>query len=353
MFDIQSILIYVGLALVLFFAAKLAEITNSKKAVWFMVALLTLIAGLRAVTVGIDTKTYDAVFSYVASGNFKSIYGMEESFLDICALLLTIWENNHFLFVGFAFISHTLCLFRLWKDREYIAFRWSVFAYYILFFAFSLNGMRQFVAMSIVFYATAFVREQKYIRFILMVALASLFHTSALVGMAYLFFEMIFLRFFDRKRKMITFLLVVVGGIFGFSILSNLINQYARYFDRQSSSFGIMTIAKFVLLILSVVIIETSSDKKERYRYLSVRWNFFVGLLLNSLNYFFLYMGRIGHYFSIFEVVFIGYLFQTKNKTKWTLLFKFGYAMLLLYYLYNGISSGAQGEMPYRFFWQS
>lgn len=353
MLDVQSIIIYLGLPLLSFIIAKYAERRNSKKAVWLIVILFSLIAGLRAISVGIDTKTYDMVFSLVSRGNVEQMYGIEESFIYICAGLLHIWDNNQFLLFIFAFVTHGLILFRIWKDREFISFRWSVFSYYILFFAFSLNGMRQFVAVAIIFYATSFIRKGKYINFIISTLIASLFHASALIGLVYLLFEIIFTKYFDAKRKMTVYLFVVIGGILGVSVMFSLLDIYSSYFEQQSSSIGFMMIVKLVMLLLSFVCIKITQNKEERYFCLSNRLYYFIGLLLNSLNYIFLYMGRIGLYFYVFEAIYIGNLFKNKNRTIWAVLFKLGYLILLLYYLYDNITSGAQGELPYKFFWQS
>lgn len=353
MFDIQSIIIYVGLPLVCFFIAKYAETFNSKKAVWVVVMLFSLIAGMRAVSVGIDTKTYDAVFSFVSSGGLKSIYGIENSFIYICAGLLHIWENNHFLFFAFALVSHGLIIFRIWQDREAISFRWSILFYYVVFFAFSLNGLRQFVAVAIVFFATSFVKKGEYIKFAVIVLLATLFHTSAIVGLGYLFFEIVYTKYFDAKRKLYIFLFLCVGGAVALAVIPGIINQYFDYFSRAAASLGFMMIAKFIMLVLSSRVLESASDEDQKYYCSSLRWNYFVGLLLNSLSYVFLYAGRVGMYFYIFEPIYIGYLFKTKNKTLWVLLFKIGYALLMLYNFYITLKSSANGEIPYLFFWQS
>lgn len=353
MFDIQSILIYICLPIAAFFVAKYAERTDSKKAVWFIVVLFSLVAGLRATSVGIDTKTYDVVFDIVSNGTVKSMYGIEGSFIHICAVLLRIWDNNHFLFFVFALISHSLILFRIWKDREFISFRWSVFSYYIMFFAFSLNGMRQFVAVAIVIYATSFIKNGSYIKFALAVVIASLFHISAFIGMAYVFFELIFTKFYDTKRKMTIYLIALLGSMLGVSILVDFANRYFDYFSERASSLGFMLVIKVLLLALSFAFVEKPKNDDERYFFGVNKWYYFVGLLLYSLNYVFLYVGRIGLYFYVFEASYIGYLFKTKNRTIWDVLYKAVYVLLLLYYLYSNITHGAHGEIPYLFFWQN
>ena len=163
------------MAVLCFFVAKFAELTNNKKVVWLIVFVLSLIAGLRALSVGIDAKNYDRWFGLIASGNQKQIYGVEASFIYICNIVLKLWNNTNFMFFLFGLLSHGLVIFTLWKNREHISFRWGVFSYYIMFFAFSLNGMRQFLAVAIVIFATNFVREGKYVRFVLFILAAALF----------------------------------------------------------------------------------------------------------------------------------------------------------------------------------
>ena len=353
MIDVQSIIVYLGLAFLSFVIAKYAELTNSRKAVWLIVILMSAVAGLRAVSVGIDTKTYDVVFDIISNGTVKSMYGIEASFIYFCSLLLHLWDNNHFLFFTFAFIVHGLVLFRIWQDREFISFRWSVFSYYIMFFPFSLNGIRQFVAVAIVFYATSFIKKGKYIKFSAFVVLAMMFHTSAIIGAIYLFFEIFFVKYFNGNRKLKVYLLTIFGSVLSCYLIYYLLNFYSGYFEERVSSFGLMMFVKFFLLLLSIGIIKRPQEREKRYVLYSYRWNYFVGLLLNSLSYLFLYMGRIGLYFYVFESIYIGYLFKSKNKTIYVVLLKVLYIMILLYYLYNNITKGPQGEVPYRFLWQS
>lgn len=354
MIDLQSILIYLGLPLLSFFIAKYAEQTNNKKVVWLIVILMSLVAGMRDISVGIDTKTYDGIFHLVSLDKTNQIYGVEESFKKICEVLLHIWNNNHFLFFVFALLTHGLIIFRLWQEKDHLFFRWSVISYYILIFPFSLNGLRQAVAVAIVFYATGLLKKGKYVKFSVAVLIASLFHSSAIIGIVYLFFEVIILKYFEAKRKIFIYLVLILGVTVGLSEVLNMVNSYSKYLERQATSVGIMMIVKIMFLLASFIIIKIpKGNKEEYYSSFHQRWVYLVGLLLNSLSYIFLYVGRIGLYFYVYEAIYIGCVFKEKNRTIWVVLFKCAYVFLMLYYLYNNISKGAQGEMPYRFFWQT
>ena len=351
--DFQSIVVYLGLAIVTYIIAKYAEITDSKKSVWLIVLLFSLVAGLRATSVGIDTKTYSSIFTNISNGNISHIYGIEKGFIYICGLLLRFWSSNQFLLFLFGLVSYALCIFRFWRDREYIAFSWGVIFYYVLFFAFSLNGLRQFVAASIVFFATGFIKEGKYTKFIIAILIATQFHLSAIVGLAYLLFDVLFLKYYNKKRKFAIFLATGVIGLFLISILSNIVSRYLNYFDTRTESFGIMLFVKIALLLASCIIIEKAQDTDEQYFCRSNRFYYLIGLLLTALSYVYLYAGRIGIYFYLFEGIYIGYLLKRKMRSQFDLLLKCAYIMILLYYIYQNMTSGSNGELPYRFFWQN
>ena len=106
MIDFQSIIIYFGLAVISFFIAKYAELAKSRKAVWLCVLLMAIVAGFRAKTVGIDTKTYVNTFDLITFDKINLIYGIEKSFIYICAGLLSVWENNQFLLFIFALYTN-------------------------------------------------------------------------------------------------------------------------------------------------------------------------------------------------------------------------------------------------------
>ncbi len=352
MIDIQSIIVYLALAAVCFFVGKIAEETNNKKLVWIIVLALSLIAGLRAISVGIDSKNYDNWFKMLANGNGNQIYGVEVTFIYICNFFLSLWNNTNFIFFLLAALSHGLIIFTLWRNRENLSFRWGVLVYYVMFFAMSLNGMRQFAAVAIVIYATNFVKEGKYVRFVLAILLGTLFHVTALVGIIYILYEIPFIKSYERKRKTALIIILCVMGSVALLAAGYLLERYSGYFDRLSGSVGIMMLVKMALLALAVFIIGMPTDPKERRT-----WGMFItfyalGITLNSLSYVFLYAGRIGLYFYVFEAFFLGWLFKAKNHSIWVVFLKLIYGLLILYFLFDLLVSNRQGELPYRFLWQ-
>ena len=165
-------------------------------------------------------------------------------------------------------------------------------------------------------------------------------------------YEIPFLKNYDRKRKVILITLCCAIGSFALLAAGYLLNHYSGYFERNASSVGIMMLVKIFMLILSIVVIGISMDKNDRK--ISKMYTLFyaLGIALNSLSYMFLYMGRIGLYFYVFESFFIGRIFKVKNYTIWIVLVKLLYGLLMLYFLFDLLVSNRQGELPYRFIWQ-
>ncbi len=350
--DLQSLAVYGALALALFWLGKTAQRRESRGVVWLMVLLLALAAGLRSVSVGIDTATYDAAFTLIEKGRTEQIFGLETAFVGLCAALLRLWGSHQFLFFTFAFASYALLLFRLWQERAALSFSWAALALYIGFYPFSLNGLRQFLAVAVVIYATGFLRDGKYLRFLVAVALASLLHLSALVGLGYLLMEILFLKQFDRKRRGRVLLLCGAALAVGAVLYARLIERYGGYFAARVSSVGLMLLGKLLLLLAAALLLRRTQPEERGYPASAWGAYYFAGLGLTSLSYFVRYAGRAGLYYYVFEAFFLGRVFRAKNTSVWVVVFKWLYAAMLGYQFYVSLTHGAQGEMPYRFFWQ-
>ncbi len=350
--DLQSLAVYGGLAAAVFALGKAAQKRESRGRVWLMVLLLALAAGLRSVSVGIDTATYDAAFTLIEKGHTEQVFGLETAFVSLCAALLRLWGNPSFLLFVFAFASYAMLLFRLWQERAALRFSWAALALYIGFYPFSLNGLRQFLAVAVVVYATGFLRDGKYFRFLVAVALASLLHLSALVGLGYLLMELLFLRHFDRKRRGRVLTLCGVALAAGAVLYARLMARYGDYFAARVSSVGLMVACKLLLLLAAALLLRRTQPEERAYPASAWGVYYFAGLGLTSLSYFVRYAGRAGLYYYVFEAFFLGRVFRAKNTGVWVVVCKWVYAALLCYQFYVSLTHGAQGEMPYRFFWQ-
>ena len=149
-----SYAIYFGLLIICGIFSCLADRRNSKTFLWGIILSLTLIAGLRAYSVGLDTQNYVEKFSYIYKGQFRYAYGLEESFKYICYGILHVIPNASFLLGVLALITNSCIILRFWELRKIVSFPCMVLFYYMSFYFMSLNGTRQFVAVAILFWGT-------------------------------------------------------------------------------------------------------------------------------------------------------------------------------------------------------
>ena len=351
----QTYLVYCGALIASLLFAYLGEITKKKKYAFCIVIVLSLVAGLRNETVGLDTPGYVMAIENIINGNLELAYGLEWTFRILCYVMSFVFKNPQWFLLIFALITNSLIILRLWDIKEQISFTWAIFAYYSMFFMMSLNLMRQFIAIAIVFYATKYLLKEKTITFILFVLLASVFHISAMVSIVYVFINITNWRYLSKRHK---YFLIVTGFlsplIFVYAY-SNLV-KYSSYFDDMSVDIGVFIFVKFAMLVISMFLVykTTSEEYKEetdKTHRLAI-CAYIIGLLLTSLGYAWRFVDRIGLFFYIFEAVYIGYVFKQKN-TRINLIIKIIYLLIFSYLLIGSIRGHGQGQNPYLFYWQS
>lgn len=174
--------------------------------------LLILFYGIR-VNYGNDYAQYELMFRHInAIGNgavMSNYVRVEEGYILLNKLF------GRFDFSVFVFF-HTIIQFGsvAWFIKRYVPhnMQWAVLALYLFWPQLMLMGlsqMRQTIAMSILLFATPYFLEKKVIKSTLIILLAVQFHTSALIGFAFLIIS--YFRNINYIWAMIIFTIVVVS----------------------------------------------------------------------------------------------------------------------------------------------
>lgn len=354
----QTYIIYVLTVLIAVGLAHRADKKDKKKYIMFAALVLTLVAGLRAVTVGIDTPQYTKYFGLIAEGKLNLVYGLEDSFVFICSLLLKIWNNPSFLFMIFALITNFLIMRRFWDFRGQISLGWAVAVYCGMFYFMTFNIMRQFVAVALIFYGTRYISQRKYFKFLLFVAVAFLFHKSAILGVLFLACEVFAWRHLSKRQKRFLLCAAMLAPVAAIILIKLVLDKYLRYFQNIQFNFGIMLLLKLAFFILVLFIGHMSMsaianrDKVGRgpYTLTVVRVYYIVGLAITALGYVFPFADRIGIYFYIFEAVFMGMIAKhAKNQA----IIKICLLALYAFVMAGAIFGNAYGQANYLFAWQA
>jgi transmembrane protein EpsG len=291
--------------------------------------LISLVVGLRH-EVGVDWAGYKADYEQILGGNveFSEQY-MEVGFYAISKVIASLGGTHVILFFCAAFISWyfifncvpvtllPLTVFYLFADE---------------YFFWSMNGVRQFIAISIFLYSVRFIINRNLREYLLFIVLAALFHNSVilLIPLYYVPFQVLYNQLLWLVVFVISLLvgqnqLFVSGLQFAFTKVAGvvpLVSTYTRYFDMDkyyaddvSIRLGFvfkMAIALFVLI--------TSGEIVKRYPKTKIYFVlYFIGAVIFNLFYRFQLVGRFNQYFLIMRPVSLAiiiYHFWSNRKYK-------------------------------------
>lgn len=360
---IQTYLVYFGAPLVCGFLSNQATKRNKTIYVWMIIAVLTLVSGLRSYQTGLDTYSYLSKIQLISVGQSELAYGFEESFKMICFLLSRIYNNSTFFLCVFAFITNALIIFRLWDFREISSFLWMVLFYYSCFYFMTMNGIRQFCAVSIVFYFTRYLNQKKLFVFLIGVMIASLFHQSALIGLVFLLEEIRQWRTLNQREKMLLLCCISAMPI-ALHYIFSASTRYKHYFQATNIDVGVMLPIKILLYLVTLIFmyqiykrmmlspiksISCSATSPDAIPMICTAY--ILGLLLTMFGYMYAQVERIGWYFYLYEGAYYGILQKDTDKVN---KYVFGgcIAILIGYSFIYSILHNSQGNIPYLFFWQ-
>jgi len=344
--------------------AFIAQNSKSKTTKKFFVTLvilsLAIPAGLRDISVGLDTWSYiraiqSASFSY--SGELFYTY-FEGGFSLIIKALAYVFNEPHYVILIIALVTNTLIIKTLWAFKDKYSFSFSVFLYYSLYYFESYNILRQYLAMSIIFYGMRFILDRRYVTFSVLTLLASSIHGAAIIGLLFIPVHVLVEKKMLLKHKILFSILIFSIAIFSGKIVSILginstIEKYLTYYIRrevnQNINIGFFFLLRIAIVFFSLFILNKKGFSDYRFSKYIIFLNF-LGTILTMGGYIYRFAGRLGTYAMIAEIILWSMLIGIKYKSL-AILLRFGIILLSLYLFYNNLNGSTQGHMPYKMFW--
>lgn len=340
-------------------------LNNNQLKMYFVIIsiLMIVIIGLREKHIGIDTISYYNSYQRMAHYDFKYVLNpiLEEEGTEQGYVFLQILFNKiRISFTGFnvvyaIFNIGTISLL-IYKNSK---IPWLSYFLYICyeFFLLDMTMMRQTTAMSIVVLAIMYDSNKTFldfIKFALIVYLASLIHSSAIICIPLWF---IFKIPYSGKIFIASMVIVALCYVFR-NILMNIVDKVAMevsnkysYATFEEGSAGL----KLYLMIIATVImgawlkVPTIDENSLRMHYL---------LTLMLVVFPAVQSGgaimRVYFYFYIFMIIYIPNMISCIDKHKDVIFF---YLIIFLYvivglYLFNSALLRDSYIVPYKFFWQ-
>ena len=201
---------------------------------------LWLLATLRAPTFITDDLGYLEMFY------FPGLCYVEWGYCQLSKFIHFFGVEQYILFGGLALLVFGGMAVFIYRYSSNMVV--SVLTYICLMYAFnSLNGIRQFLALSIIFIGFPFVQKRKFWFFLCVVLLASLFHKSAIICLSFYWLYTIKVNWKTTSLLVLGCLMVCLG----FEQLSNLYTNfggdYAHYVSAEAESGRLATIIRLIV----------------------------------------------------------------------------------------------------------
>lgn len=338
----------------------------------FAVLLVVLLAGLRAVPVGTDGPAYERwVYNAAECTSFAEARFVGRStelvYMLLVYLVAKSTGNVNVLFFITASLTYGMYMFGIVKLGKNISISYAWAAYLFLCYGYSLNSLRQALAMTALVLAFVLFREKKYLFSGIVVIAAVLCHNSAGLIAAGMLVVYCLLQKWDTWFLKVGILAATALAVFGYEPVFYQLNRVGILPDRFSeyvagASFihfslnPILVRLPFFLLVLFFYR-DYAKDGGNSGEMTKVDADFLLvmmgmEMILSELRVISVPLYRICLYFGVFRCLGIGRLVYAVNKSekykKWSKpLCAALIGMLVVIWLYQVVLQGNDEIYPY------
>lgn len=328
----------------------------------FICIILILQSGLRNVAVGADTYEYFRQFDRISSTSWDQIFrnfvrayetgvGKDPGY-GIFMKLITYITTDYQLYliaVAIIFFSSFGSMLKSFCINVYDVFI-AVIIYQALFYGFfSVTGIRQTLAVSILFFACRYIYKKKLLKFIIICLVASTIHKSALI-----FLPFYFIAHFKHPIKLLTgitlslpFVFILVKPFAIYMTSFSLTESYSMFTETATDAKGAQMFLVFMLSVTLLIFLCRKYITIESQQYKMGLNAFALGLFFTPLTWVDPNLMRVVMYFSVFSIFILGRLIRTYSYNK-----KYCIQTISIFLIAAAILSIIKRGYDYAFFWQ-
>lgn len=307
MSDIGSVLFYIVVLLTSGFFFSLYK--SRKKlirrcGISISIIIPTVLAGIRY-DVGTDYENYNGIFTLLRNITVKDIFAhnlrFEKGFL-ILSKICTCFCSNKMIFAIIAFLTISIFVYTILNQYQDYNLTVCYIVFLFLDFTTSLNIMRQYLAVVLVFFGLKYVFENKPIKFLLIVIFAMTFHLTAVLALPMWFFwnhkENKSISLQIKAPAFVGAVLIIINWkkILKYFINFNIpfISKYAGYLsgnEANNKSFYLHVVIALIMLFLVKYL------KRYDDRILFFMYAYVIGILIEYTGFYITFVKRIGLYY--------------------------------------------------------
>lgn len=350
-------IVYVFLYIINMFFAIIAQKNYNKQRILCFLSFAsilvvnTIILGLRDFGIGIDTLVYIDDY-FLTSHNVNSISslslceGYDKGYLLLAKFsrLFSCDSQSLLIVTEFFIMFFTLLGIHNYKKTLNINIPLFLTLYWLIFLCHSLNLMRQYCAISLLFYGFSQYLSNKKFVYIITHFFAFFLHSSSLIFIIVpIIYELSYLK--NEKIKLMILVLMIaliLLSIYFFQEILTLITDYhimqdvyaTRYGDDSiyATTSGMIKwgIRDVLLKILPLLMFIQCYQREKRispYMFFVVAL-YFISFAVEQVRYVMIYMFRLAHYISIIYILFFSKVLEKKDR--FIQLSKYIYILILI-----------------------
>lgn len=343
---LQTLFVYISLAFLMFFLVRksMADERKMSWSYWLAMLLFTLVFGMRY-GVGIDYNAYLDIYEdwdYLSTTEYGE--RVEPGFQLVIYLCraLSLDVVGYFSILAFLQIFFLFLAFR--DAKEPFSFMCLTLIFTGLAMVSFMNGIRQNIAFCIFIFAIRYIESKSFFKYLLLIALATLFHKSAVILLPLYFVWMIKREWFSNVYVQLVLLLLsfcvvfinpiqaIIGYVDDFIVLLG----YDDYLDsdRMEGARELGMTDMFQLLIYVIIILQSGKMKKYfQSDFFNILYDlFFIGVCLGYVFIGSMMFGRVILYFTNISFIMLGYVLAYLHKTwRYSLGNVYSYVLLILF----------------------
>lgn len=331
---------------------KISKRKNKIGFIFISISVLIFILGFRAQTMGVDLKGYLPSFDKLNKASWTQIIHMnsylnyEKGYVIFNKMVGSVWcDRQFFLFICAACSLLPVGIF-IYRNSNHMLF--SMVIYMSLpCFLIVFSGLRQGIAIGITMLSVEFIKKKKLLKFVLLILLASTFHSSAIIFLiAYPLYRL------KMNKKMAYASILLLPGIYilrypVFRILSKIFKAHAV--PDYNNAINLFLI--FVFIYSFCVLFGNRSNEKIN-GWMNI---FFVACACQAMGGVYLTTIRVGYYFMISLCILLPEVFHGMNLKYAERDRKIIYGVLIGLFSVYGLYVLRHGSWamsyPYQFFW--
>ena len=317
---------------------------------------IILIASFKGNTVGTDSENYYEYYFFLDTVNYSLIESLIKNIIWNEPLFFTInwiFKSLDFSYTFYSLFINILIWGFIYNSSKFITDRFYniIFCSITLgFLFFSFNGVRQAIAISIIFMSIKFLIENKISKTIIILLVASLFHYSVLF-----FIPALLIGFKINIKKNILIIIAIIclliPNLFLTYYLQNLLEFFPRYSNYLNEYIGDRSISLGVILNAFImffpILYHENLYKKSKINKLIFNISYF-GFISYLIFYDNVFINRFIIYFFFFLIFVYARIFEylsVNSKKNDQILI---YSMLTILFLTKIITQDS-GCCPYQF----